>query len=206
MCAGTWRGASVEKCRFHNPEFLSLYHDGALEESEQREFSRHLLTCRECMEALLQLDRDLFLMETASMEKVPKESLDSQESLESDRSLKTAGSRVLFRLVGEGIELIRNLEGEGAFYPRRFAHAGGEELSFEVKRGALELEIRNEGQESFSLEIKGLAGERVDLYCEGRLIESRSSIRRKSTAFLGLERGNYSVSIGGLEVIRFEVV
>jgi len=180
----------VKKCRFHNPDYLSLYYDGALDEAEEMEFSRHLLTCRECMDALLQLERDLFLMSTSSLKRVPRAS---------------GHSNVVFRFLKEGIELKENIRGEGGFVPQRLAHAGEEEVSYVMERDELSVEIRNEGNALFGIEVKGVSGKKVRLFRGGRLLEARSHIGTSSAVFHNLIRGTYSIAVNGLDVVQFDV-
>ena len=52
----------MKKCRFNDPDYISLYYDGALESEAEKRFSEHLLTCKVCGGALMALEKDLFLM------------------------------------------------------------------------------------------------------------------------------------------------
>jgi hypothetical protein len=198
----------VGKCRFHNPEYLSLYHDGVLGDREEEEFSRHLLTCTECMEALMQLRRDLFLMETLPADFSEATVQQKTQTVPGQAELRPAGLfgiQALFRLAQGGLELLKNMSGEACFVSRRLEHAGEDESCFVLSREGFEVEVRSEGPELFCIEVAGLQGEKLALYREDRLLEARSNIRGGSAVFHGLARGIYSLAVSGREMIRFQV-
>ena len=61
----------MDKCQYRNPSFIAMYYDGVLPESHA--FTDHLLTCKQCIEKLLNLERDLFLIENMPLIELPQE-------------------------------------------------------------------------------------------------------------------------------------
>ena len=59
----------MNKCHYDDPYLIAMYYDGVL--SEEHGFNDHLLTCRYCLEKLLHLERDLFLMENIPFIEIP---------------------------------------------------------------------------------------------------------------------------------------
>ena len=64
----------MKSCPFEeNREFLVMYHDGVMPEELSESYSEHLLTCKPCMQALLDLRNDLFSMKNVRFVAVPGE-------------------------------------------------------------------------------------------------------------------------------------
>ena len=103
----------MKPCRFRDPLFAAAYFDGVMDEATEHEYSRHLLTCRACAEDLLNLERDLFLMETVEHSMNPR---------------RVARQNALLRLGKNGLELLKRLGGDGSVSPLVFApvRGGGE--------------------------------------------------------------------------------
>ena len=62
----------MKKCRFHDPHYISQYYEGTLDEETEKAFAEHILKCSECMNALLDLEKDLFLMKELKHDKLPE--------------------------------------------------------------------------------------------------------------------------------------
>ena len=60
----------MDKCQYDDPSLIAMYYDGVL--PEEQAFSEHLLTCTQCIEKLLNLERDLFLVENMPLIKLPE--------------------------------------------------------------------------------------------------------------------------------------
>jgi len=180
----------VKKCRFNSPDYISLYFDRALDKAEEKEFSEHLLTCKQCMTTLLELQKDLFLMNNVQMERVPARYLQR---------------KAVFRLVKSGIELVKNLPGQNSFTPLVLDHAGAEDKCYSIEKDNVTIEIKGEGGEEFNIVIHEVAGRKVTLYMGGRIVEARSNKEQESLVIHNLTRGVYSLEVDGLERIQFEV-
>ena len=51
----------MKSCPFEESrELIVMYHDGGMPEELCKRYSEHLLTCKPCMQALLDLRNDLF--------------------------------------------------------------------------------------------------------------------------------------------------
>ncbi len=60
----------MEKCQYDDPTLIAMYYDGVL--PEEYAFISQLLTCTQYKEKLLNLERDLFLMENMPLIKLPE--------------------------------------------------------------------------------------------------------------------------------------
>jgi hypothetical protein len=181
----------MEGCRFNDPEYLALYHDGALDEKTEKVFTEHLLTCEECAEALFNLERDLALMEMLEYRKLP-----------------AAHSRrkTVFCLISEGIDLVKTAAGWGEFTPFVLHPArGGTRKVFRCEREGIRIDIGSDTPDRFTMEISGVRGKRLTLFRDKRVVEARTRIREERILFHDLERGRYSLSIDGGVPVEFVV-
>ena len=178
-------------CRFNDPEYLALYRDGALDENAERAFTEHLLTCRECAEALFNLERDLALMEMLEYKALPA---------------AHALRKTVFRLISEGIELVKTAAGWGEFTPFVLRPArGGTGKVFRCEKEEIRVDIGSDAPDRFTIEISGVRGKRLTLFREKRVVEAHARIREERVFFHDLERGRYSLSIDGGAPVEFAV-
>ena len=67
---------AIKKCQFHdNPTIIAMYYDAVLTGEMDQVFSEHLINCKNCLEKLFYLERDLFLMRNISYNTPSKESV-----------------------------------------------------------------------------------------------------------------------------------
>ncbi len=59
-----------------DPYLIAMYYDGVL--PEEHAFTTHLLTCKQCIEKLLHLERDLFLIEKFPLIDLPQKEIDKK--------------------------------------------------------------------------------------------------------------------------------
>lgn len=182
----------MKKCGLYDSDTISLYYDGKLLPDAQRAFSEHLLTCNECAQALLDLERDLFLMHNLKHERVPE---------------KKAKKGFVFELIGDSIRLITGLyEGSSVkqlgLIPVR-GEAGGK--AYRIERKDISVEIWNDGDGLFSLEVSGIYGKSFSLYCGRRLVEAKANVQESKVIVYKLQKGSYSLRIDNRIVFDFEV-
>lgn len=182
----------MRECQFHDPYYISSYYDGHLSEDDSRTFTDHLLTCKDCMDSLLNLERDLFLLKNVNLKEVP---------------IKTKTERAVFRLLSEGIKLLKNLDGELAFHPVALLPVRGTKVSdvYKINKQGIEVEIRGEDENLFSMELSGVKGKKVSINRDNRLVESHSRIGEEKLTIYNLERGNYSLVVEDEDLLMFSV-
>ncbi len=61
---------SMDKCNYDDPSLIAMYYDDVL--PKEHAFTDHLLTCIQCKEKLLNLERDLFLMKNMPLIELPR--------------------------------------------------------------------------------------------------------------------------------------
>jgi hypothetical protein len=181
----------MEGCRFNDPEYLALYHDGALDERTERAFTEHLLTCEFCAEALFNLERDLALIKMLEFKAVPA---------------AHAMRKTVFRLLAEGIELIKTAAGWGGFTPFVLHPArGGSRKGYRYEKEGVRVDIESNAPERFTIEVSGVRGKRITLFRDKRVVEARARIREEKIFFHDLEKGRYALSIDGGMRVQFDV-
>ena len=172
-------------CRYNRPDVIAAYYDGVLPDEERIAFETHLYTCFECMDALLSLEHDSFLMRRMN-------------ALGVDGPVQR---RAFFKLVKNGIRLVRNLAGAPGFehvlpVPAR----GGRDTTsgcYRLSRGAFTVLVKGGEKDRFDLEVSGIRGSRASLYCSGRLVEARSLSKHDTVCFYRLETGAYLLAAEG---------
>ncbi|MFW6181774.1 MAG: zf-HC2 domain-containing protein [Spirochaetota bacterium] len=203
----------MKPCPCHDPSVLAGYYEGTLDQEQEREFSRHLLTCSRCLEALLNLERDLTLMRSGELRPVP------------------AGRRgAVFQLGGRGLRLLQDLAGPGGFREVPAAYMRGEggsgSRAFQVPqaprasqgKGVTQYHLTREGvtlslypgecgegRGVFALRLEGVAGKSVLLRGEGRVAERSGAGSRDLVEIENLEPGAYAVYLDDKELARFLV-
>lgn len=183
----------MKKCHYHDPVYISFYYDGALDEEAEKKFSEHLLTCKECMGSLLNLEKDIFFMNTMKFEEPP----------ERDMSRKA-----VFRLAADGFKLLKNWPGKSNFAPFVMLPAKGDEqksAQYRMEKNNFIMDIKSEGDDLFTIELSGVSGGKVSLYKGSRLIEARSNIKEASVILYNLEKGSYSLVVENQDSIEFVV-
>jgi len=187
----------VKKCQFDDPYYVALYYDGAMDEEMRDAFAAHLLVCKKCTGSLLNLERDLFLMEHIKEENAQAPSM---------------WSRAVFRLGMEGLKVLKGFgRGSGAPFtiaPVALSPVRGkrEKGSFyRITRGKVCLEIAAADRNHFSIRIRGISGKSLSLFRGRRLVEARAGADRETAFFDVLERGQYTFVVEGQIPIEFTV-
>jgi hypothetical protein len=185
----------MKKCRFNDPDYISLYYDGALDSEAEKKFSRHILTCKECSGALLALEKDLFLMNSIKLADVPE---------------RLRHKRAVFKIIKEGIRIIKNLTGPETFVPLELKatldHRGeGEKKIYRLKTDSIIVDIYGEKDSKFCAEITGTEGKSISLYLSGKKIEAHGHVAEPGVLIDGLERGSYSLMVDEQLILEFDV-
>ncbi len=60
----------MDKCQYDDPSFIAMYYDNVL--PDEQTFNDHRLTCIHCKDKLLNLERDLFLMDNMLFIELPQ--------------------------------------------------------------------------------------------------------------------------------------
>ena len=182
----------MKKCKFHDPYYLSGYYDGILDEETEKAFADHLLTCEQCSSALLNLEKDLFIMNTVKHKKIPE---------------RYMFGNTVFRLLAEGITMIRSIPKKDDFFRFEMLPVKGEDKGavYRMEKGDMRVDVKSEGNDRFTLELEGVTGKKIQLFCNERLIEARSHVREKGILMFDLERGNYSLVFDDQDSVKFVV-
>ena len=181
----------MKSCPFNNPDFITSYYDGCLPEEEKEKFEEHLFTCKQCMDALFDLENDLFLMHSMKFKRP------------TDQKLKKA----LFKLISDGIELIKNVEGPFCFEPLVPVRVRGKvgAKGYRLQEGQAVIEVGTRGGGFFDVEVSGIEGKQIRLYSKGRLIEARSCVDENQVVLYSLNKGSYKLSIDDEDLLEFTV-
>lgn len=183
----------MKPCPYCDPALLAGYYEGTLDPDTEREFSRHLLTCPQCLEALMDLERDLTLMHSRRLRTPP-------------------GGRpgAVFQFGRWGLQILQNLAEPEAFQPVSLAALRGDRRGtlHTLQREGITLSLYAESQgrrQLFSITLEGVAGKDVQLCGEGRVLERRGAGSRNRVGIENLEPGAYTVYIKNEEFISFVV-
>jgi len=195
----------MKSCRYNNPDYISMYYDGVLPEDLEREFSDHLLSCRECMEALLRLEGDLFKMQSMEFSPLPERFAGMREQ----KRDRVVSGPAIFRLIQGKIRLLRGGAPKPTFQPVYLTpvRREGEKVTsvYRLTKEGITLELDGDGEDTFRLELSGMAGKSVVLSRGNRVVESRSRIRDEKITIGKLERGRYTLSVDGKDFASFSV-
>lgn len=195
----------MKSCRYNNPDYIAMYYDGVLPEDLEREFSDHLLRCGECMEALLRLEEDLFKMQSMGFSPLPERFAGMRER---QRERLVSGTAI-FELVRGRIRLLRGGAKGPSFQPVYLTpvRGEGEKISsvYRLTNEGMTLEIDGDGEDTFRLELQGIAGKSIVLSKGNRVVESRSRIRDDKIFLSKLEKGKYTLSVDGKVFVSFSV-
>jgi hypothetical protein len=174
----------MNRCRYNRPDIIAAYYDGVLPEEEITAFEAHLYTCAECMDALVSLEKDSFLMQRMRAHYM---------------SAPPAEGRAFFKMVKNGIRLVRNLAETPGFEQMLPVPArGGRESTsrgYTLVRGKITVSVRGGEGDRFDLEISGIRGKRTSLYCSGMLIEAHALSKRDTVCFYRLPKGAYRLAV-----------
>jgi len=182
----------MKSCRFHDPDFITMYYEGVLDEEMERAFSDHLLTCSECMESLLHLESDLALMHSMKLSPLP-------EAI----GLKGA----VFQLVHGKLRILQNLIGELRFQPLLLSPMRGKDGAdvHQLEKGGIRFEIEAEGENSFKIELDGVRGKSFFIKQNNRMIERHADEKDEKVAICNLKRGSFSLFINDEKFTQFIV-
>jgi hypothetical protein len=185
----------MKKCRFNDPDYISLYYDGALDSEAEKRFSEHVLTCKECSGALVALEKDLFLMNSMKLMDVPE---------------RLRHRRAVFKLLKDGIQLIKNLTGPDLFIPLELkdtlSQKGDKEKTiYRLKTDVMNVDIFGDKDGKFCAEITGAEGKSFYLYLDGKKIEAHGHVNEPSVLIDRLEKGKYSLVAGERLILEFDV-
>ncbi|UCB46710.1 MAG: zf-HC2 domain-containing protein [Spirochaetota bacterium] len=181
----------MKRCPFNNPDFITSYYDGCLPEEEKERFEEHLFTCKMCMDALYNLENDLFLM----------------RSMKYKHPAEHKFQKALFRLISDGIELIKNVEGPFVFEPLVPVRVRGKAGAhcYKLQKDRIIIEVGSKSSEFFDVEVSGIEGRQVYLYSKDKLVEARSCVREKHVTLNNLNRGSYKLSVDDEDLVEFIV-
>jgi hypothetical protein len=169
----------MKPCKFRDPSTIASYFDGVMDEALEEEFSRHLLTCRACAEDLLNLERDLFLMDAVEFSRNPR---------------RVTRQSALFRLGKDGIELLKKIGRGGRVSPMVLAPVrGGEgkQKGYRWEQGGVKVEVLPFDGDRVRLDVSGVKGRSLFLYRGKRLIEARSNAPDDYICIDDLRKGDY---------------
>jgi hypothetical protein len=173
----------MKPCRFRDPGTIASYFDGTMEKELEEEYSRHLLACRACAEDLLNLERDLFLMETVEFSRNPR---------------KVTRQSAIFRLGKDGIELLKKFGQVGRLSPVVLApvRGGGEKVQgYRWERGGLVVDVLPFDDDKVRVDVSGAKGKSLFLYRGKRLVEARSNLAEDYVCIDDLRKGDYLLFI-----------
>jgi hypothetical protein len=192
-----------------------MYHEGLMPRALEKEFADHLTTCRTCMESLLNLQNDLFAMESADFEPVPRDLYAETERLLNDgvsardkkevrMDLKERGA--LFEIIDEKLKMIRSHFGTGRFAQRPVpSFRGKERSSYEVTVLGVTVRLDSVSNDCFRMELRGTRGRVIELKRDGRVCEMHVDSGSDSILIGDLFRGLYTLSINDQHVMIFTV-
>ena len=183
----------MKPCRFRDPAAIASYFDGTMDKALEEEFSRHLLTCRACAEDLLNLERDLFLMETVEFSRNPR---------------RVTRQSAIFRLGKDGIELLKKIGRGGTVSPFVLAPVrGGEgkERGYRWERGGVKVDVLPFDGDRVRLDVSGVKGKSLFLYRGKRLVEARSNASEDYICIDDLRKGDYLLFVKDAGSFEFTV-
>jgi hypothetical protein len=196
----------MKSCPFEeNREFLVMYHDGVMPEELCESYSEHLLTCKPCMQALLDLRNDLFSMENARFVAVPGE---LGALAEEDAAGKMASARkAVFRFIRGVLHLVENPPESGAFTLQVVPEFLGRRVGGVYQREAQDflLSLLQEEEHRFGIVIQGLAGRSFTLVRDGRVIEGHTPVQEDHLVLGDLGCGDYELHVDDEVIILFRV-
>jgi hypothetical protein len=196
----------MKSCPFdENREFLVMYHDGVLPEELCRSYSEHLLTCKPCMQALLDLRNDLFSMENARFVAVPGElgALAEEDAAEK----MTRARKAVFRFMRGVLRLVDNPPGPGGFTLQVVPEFMGRRVGSVYQRESRDflLSVLQEEEHRFSIVVQGLAGRSFTLVRDGMVIEGHAPVQEDLLVLGELGCGDYELRVDDEVIVLFRV-
>jgi hypothetical protein len=204
----------MKSCPFdENPEYVIMYRDGAMPPSMEKAFAAHLTHCRTCMETLLNLNNDLFIMQNAEMHPLPPELAGDPLEKEAPDECRPQRGEAAFRLVDGVLTLLHGHTEAREFRPKRLAPVLGEgefveqepRVLFETLCEGVTVSLYADGRDSFCLQLQGIRGRAMSLDREGRLLERHSNVQSDRLSVQGLEKGRYGLRIDDEYGIHFSI-
>ena len=206
----------MKSCPFNgNADYVVMYHEGLMPRKLEKEYEDHLTTCKACMESLLNLQNDLFAMESADLEPLPRGLAAETEQLLSDgvsaQDRKEIGRDpgvrgALFEIIDEKLKMIRGHFGTGRFTLKPLPEfRGSERSSYEVTILGVTIRLESENGDYFRMEISGTRGRLIELKRDGRVCEMHSDSGSDSILIGDLLKGLYTLSIDDKHVMIFTV-
>jgi hypothetical protein len=181
----------MKNCQFYDANIIAGYFDGTLDDETEAAFSEHLLGCSRCLEALLDLEKDMFLMESMKMGPVPK---------------RHRSGFALFHMVRGRLDIVQNLVGEHRFRELPLtAVRGREHRAHAFERDGISVQVEGEGDHTFRIELDGVAGKNIEVRRNGKIVERHSAEQKQRAIFRYLERGSFALFINNQEFIHFFV-
>ena len=196
----------MKSCPFEESrELIVMYHDGVMPEELCKRYSEHLLTCKPCMQALLDLRNDLFSMENARFVAVPGE---LGELAEEGAAGKAAPARkAVFSFIRGVLRLVENPPEPGAFTQQAVPEFLGRRVGGMYQREARDfvLSLLQEEEYRFSIVIQGLVGRSFTLVRDGSVIEGHAPVQEDHLVLGDLGRGDYELRVDDEAIVLFRV-
>jgi hypothetical protein len=198
----------MKNCPFEgNPDFIVMYHDGAMPRELEKRFSDHLVTCRSCMEALLNLQNDLFSMQTSGFVPVPRDLAVLTEEPSSGKGV--SARRALFRFIGGALHLVENPPVTGGFklhqMPEFLGREGATGNAYRWEGQGVAVYLQQQGEGRFTMVLQGLSGRSVTLLQNGRVIESHAHAQEDHLAMGDLTCGSFEIHVDDEIILLFLV-
>ncbi|MFW6139050.1 MAG: hypothetical protein ACOC7U_07750 [Spirochaetota bacterium] len=188
----------MSECKFNDPYYISMYYEGKLSGEDEKAFSRHLLRCRKCLEALLNLQNDLFTMFSVAQP--------CEVSLQ-----KTRVRKPIFKLLSDGIMLLTG-GGQYGLAPVPLLASRGKitrevcgHQVYKMKSNDIEIELSGAEGKLFNIEIRGASGD-ISLYREQRMVEARADVSPEGIKIYNLQGGVYTLFINEEKMLEFVVI
>jgi hypothetical protein len=195
----------MKSCPFDsNPEYISMFHDGAMPQDMEQRFSDHLVTCSTCSEALLNLQNDLFKLRITDFEPVPAGlAPEARQDADREAAVDVAGTKPLFRFIKGVMTLVEGLSVEGEFSLQEIPVVRGEARTVrsvyhrmpKPQEQPVGMYLISSEENRFSLELRGIRSHIVALTRNRRVIEQRIDHETDRMTIEGLERGDYTLMI-----------
>lgn len=180
----------MNACPYHDPDIIARYFEGALGPVTEENFSKHLFMCPRCMNALLELERDMALMHGIPLKPLPG----------------SLARRAVFRLEKTGLRLLKNLLGTRGFAPvLEPAPVRGERGSTaqRYEKEDVTVDIVPAKEDRFSIFVDGVKGRTLTLQEGDRIVERRTGGVEDSVRVENLRKGEFSLLIDGEGIISF---
>ena len=167
----------MKGCSYNSPDYIAMYVDGVLSPEEKEAFERHLYSCDECLQSVMNLLDDLTTIK--------------QFAYRLKNSIKIY---MLFNLVNGVLKLIDssgNIRLKSGFNGSK-ARGDNPAPGYEANLGSIALNISGSPyKDRFSIILKGVRNCSIELRKKDRLLEVKRSIQKDEYKIDGLFRGEY---------------